>query len=125
MYTVAVQREFVAQHYLVGGDWGRENQWHSHHYRLEVRLAGPQLDRHGFLVDIVEIDRAMDLLEERFRDKTLNDDPAFAGLNPSVEQFARIASELFAERIDTGPLDSLAVTVWEDGRAYAACEREV
>ena len=38
MYTLAVQRDFVAQHYLIGGDWGAENFWHSHHYRLEVQL---------------------------------------------------------------------------------------
>ncbi|MEZ4656751.1 MAG: 6-carboxytetrahydropterin synthase [Caldilineaceae bacterium] len=40
MYTLAVQRDFVAQHFLIGGDWGPENQWHSHHYRLEVQLQG-------------------------------------------------------------------------------------
>jgi 6-pyruvoyltetrahydropterin/6-carboxytetrahydropterin synthase len=32
MYTVALQRDFVAQHFLIGGDGGAENQWHSPHY---------------------------------------------------------------------------------------------
>ena len=40
MYTVAVSREFIAHHFLVGGDWGRENQKHSHHYRIELQLEG-------------------------------------------------------------------------------------
>jgi 6-pyruvoyltetrahydropterin/6-carboxytetrahydropterin synthase len=31
MYTVTITRDFVAQHFLIGGDWGAENQWHSHH----------------------------------------------------------------------------------------------
>ena len=35
MYSVAVKREFVAQHFLIGGDWGAENDWHSHHYQVE------------------------------------------------------------------------------------------
>jgi 6-pyruvoyltetrahydropterin/6-carboxytetrahydropterin synthase len=32
MYTVAVRRDFIAQHYLIGGDWGAENELHAHHY---------------------------------------------------------------------------------------------
>jgi len=40
MYTVAVQRELIAQHFLIGGDFGPENLPHSHHYRVEVHLAG-------------------------------------------------------------------------------------
>ena len=40
MYTVTITRDFVAQHFLIGGDWGAENQWHSHHYQVEVRLEG-------------------------------------------------------------------------------------
>ena len=26
MYTVSVSRDFIANHYLVGGDWGSENE---------------------------------------------------------------------------------------------------
>ena len=45
MYTLAVRRDFVAQHFLVGGDWGPENLKHSHHYRVEVEMTAPELDR--------------------------------------------------------------------------------
>ena len=54
-YTVGVIRDFVAQHYLIGGDWGRENQLHSHHYKLEVIFAGDELDQHGYLLDIAVV----------------------------------------------------------------------
>lgn len=122
MYSVAVQRAFVAQHFLVGGDWGRENAWHSHHYRVVVRLDGPELDRHGFLVDIVELEGRLDRLVARFRDRTLNEDPAFADLNPSVEHFARIlCTEL---DVDAPNVAAVTVTVWEDERAYAAYRQE-
>ena len=40
MYQLAVTRDFVAQHYLIGGDWGAENSRHSHAYRIEVLLSG-------------------------------------------------------------------------------------
>ena len=59
MYTLAVKRDFVAQHYLIGGDWGAENEWHSHHYALELQLIGPELDAHGYLVDIVAVEREL------------------------------------------------------------------
>ena len=40
MYSLAIRRDFVAQHYLIGGDWGAENQKHSHHYQVEVQVEG-------------------------------------------------------------------------------------
>ena len=39
MYTVSVKQDLIAQHYLIGGDWGAENEPHSHHYEVEVRLS--------------------------------------------------------------------------------------
>jgi 6-pyruvoyltetrahydropterin/6-carboxytetrahydropterin synthase len=54
-YSVGVIRDFVAQHFLIGGDWGRENDKHSHHYKLEAIFEGDKLDRHGYLLDIAEV----------------------------------------------------------------------
>ena len=59
MYRLAVTRDFIAQHYLIGGDWGAENSRHSHAYRLQLVLQGKTLDRHGYLADIVEVERAI------------------------------------------------------------------
>ena len=39
MYQLALTRDFVAQHYLIGGDWGAENLKHSHAYKVEVLLG--------------------------------------------------------------------------------------
>ena len=120
MYRVAVKREFVAQHYLIGGDWGPENDLHSHHYAVEVVLRGETLDQHGYLVDIVDIEHHLDELVNSYRDHTLNDLAAFAGLNPSIEHFTRIFAEQFAARIQAGNLSGLAVTIWENEIAWAA-----
>jgi hypothetical protein len=43
MYTTAVRQDFIAQHCLIGGDWGAENEKHSHHYQVEVQLVGQSL----------------------------------------------------------------------------------
>lgn len=123
MYTVAVSQEFVAQHCLMGGD-GPENQLHSHNYRVEVQLEGRKLDEYGYLVDIVVIKENLEALLNQYRNQSLNDAPEFAGLNPSVEHFARIVCEQLLKRIQTPGLEAVAVKMWEDESAWAAFRQE-
>ena len=132
MYTVAVKRDFVAQHFLIGGDWGAENERHSHHYAVEVRLEGAALDEHGYLVDIVAVEGALGEMQARYRDRTLNELPEFAGLNPSLEHFARILGQALLARLCRPNLSALAVRIWENDVAWAGyrqdlsgCGREV
>jgi 6-pyruvoyltetrahydropterin/6-carboxytetrahydropterin synthase len=123
MYTLAIKRDFVAQHYLVGGDWGSENQRHSHHYQVEVQLSGKTLDRHGYLVDIVALEAHLEELVAYFRDQMLNDLPEFAGLNPSIEHFARILCQELSSRT-RGPFNAVTVKIWENDIAWAAYRQE-
>jgi 6-pyruvoyltetrahydropterin/6-carboxytetrahydropterin synthase len=125
MYTVAVKRDFVAQHFLIGGDWGAENEWHSHHYVVEVQLQGETLDEHGYLVDIVDIEQNLEALIGRFRDKTLNDLPEFTGLNPSIEHFSRIFCQQLAQRITAPNLQSMTIKLWENDIAWASYQLSV
>lgn len=118
MYSLAISREFIAQHYLIGGDWGAENQLHSHHYRAEVRVRGRTLDGHGYLVDIVDLERAVGEVIARLRDRTLNELPEFAGLNPSIERLARMLWDELHRRL-TLPGRTLAVRVWENNNDWA------
>ena len=108
MYRLAITRDFIAQHFLIGGDWGAENTRHSHHYRLQVRLRGDALDRHGYLCDIVELERVLDEVLGGYRDRTLNELAPFAGLNPSLERFAKILYDELLARLDR---DNHAVAV--------------
>ena len=124
MYTVAVKRDFVAQHFLVGGDWGAENQKHSHHYQVELQLEGAALDEHGYLVDIVDIEANLNALVAGYRDKTLNDLAEFAGLNPSIEHLARHLCDTLAERIQAANISALTVKLWENEIAWAAYRKE-
>lgn len=120
MYIVAVKRDFVGQHFLIGGDWGAENDWHSHHYTVEVQLEGSTLDRHGYLVDIVDIEHHLEALVTRYRDKTLNELPEFASLNPSIEHFSRIFCEALSARIDAPTISTVTIKIWENDIAWAS-----
>ena len=120
MYTVAVKRDFIAQHYLIGGDWGPENELHSHHYQVEIQLEGAGLDRHGYLVDIVDIEQALGALVDRYRDQTLNDLPEFTGENPSIERFSRILCQSLAAHVQASNLSAFTVKLWENNLAWAS-----
>jgi 6-pyruvoyltetrahydropterin/6-carboxytetrahydropterin synthase len=124
MYSVAVTRDFVAQHFLIGGDWGAENKRHSHHYRVEVQLEGLSLNQHGYLVDIVDVETHLEALVTRYRDKTLNGLPEFEGLNPSIEHFARILCQALSDRIRAPDLQAITVRLWENEIAWAAFRQE-
>jgi 6-pyruvoyltetrahydropterin/6-carboxytetrahydropterin synthase len=120
MYRLAVKRDFIAQHYLIGGNWGPENELHSHHYVLELQLFGTTLDQHGYLVDIVDVENHLDELVAEFRGTTLNDHTDFKDLNPSIEHFSRILATTLTSRIQAGTLKGLTVQLWENEIAWAS-----
>jgi len=120
MYELMVRRDFVAQHYLTVPNSGAENEWHSHHFSVEVELSGSSLNENGYLVDITEVEAALDALVGRYRDATLNDLPEFEGLNPSIEHFARIFATGLDDRLTAPQAQRLVVRVWEDDDAWAA-----
>ena len=120
MYTLGVKRDFIARHYLIGGDWGAENFPNSHHYVLELQLTGKELDQYGYLVDILDVEKHLDEIENYYRDQMLNDKSEFAGLNPSIEHFSRILATSLSERIKTENISVLKVVLWENESAWAA-----
>jgi 6-pyruvoyltetrahydropterin/6-carboxytetrahydropterin synthase len=122
-YAVAVRREFAALHYLIGGDWGAENELHEHHYLVEIRLEGTQLDRHGYLIDIDVVTAALEAQVDRYRGQTLNSLPEFAGLNPSLEHLARIIGMSLAATTDTH-IPVITVRIWENEFAWAEYRKE-
>ena len=124
MYKVSVRGNFVAEHFLIGGEWGPENQTHSHDYQVEAQLEGATLDQHGYLVDIVDIKAHLESLLNYFQSRTLNEMREFEGLNPSLEHFARIFCQALSSRIESPNLSAITVKLWEDESAWAAYRQE-
>ncbi|MGD0952690.1 MAG: 6-carboxytetrahydropterin synthase [Methanotrichaceae archaeon] len=120
MYAVAITKDFVAQHYLIGCDWGEENRKHSHHYNVELLLEGSQLNQHGYMLDIVEIGSQLDAQLLYYKDRTLNDLPEFKGLNPSIERFAFFLCKAMSEKIKATNVSAITVKIWENDIAWAS-----
>lgn len=122
MYTLSLKRDFIARHFLIGGDWGPENFPNSHHYVLELQMSGSELDQHGYLVDIVEVEKHLDEIVNNYKEQMLNEKPEFTGLNPSIEHFARILAASFSERIRAKNITAIRIVLWENESAWAAYE---
>ena len=123
VYRLRVEREVIAQHYLTVPDPGPEGDVHSHHFKVELQFAGTELGEHGYLVDIDRVEAILDGVEARYRDTLLNDLPEFAGLNPSVEHFARLVGDRVADGLESPIPDRMTVRIWEDELAWASHER--
>jgi len=124
MYTLAIRRDFIAQHYLIGGDWGEENVKHSHHYQTEIQLEGYELDQHDYLEDILAIESLFAELVNFYRDKTLNDLAEFREYNPSIERFAFILCSSLSEKISNPNISAITVKIWENEIDWASYRLE-
>jgi 6-pyruvoyltetrahydropterin/6-carboxytetrahydropterin synthase len=120
MYTLAIRRNFIARHFLIGGDWGAENFPNSHQYLLELQIEGKELDSHGYLVDIVEVEKHLDDVVNHYKDQMLNEKTEFLGLNPSIEHFSRILATTLNNKIQAKNISALKVVLWEHENAWAA-----
>ena len=125
MYAVSVARSLVAQHYLTVPQPGPEGTPHSHHFTVEATFRGPELDAFEYLVDIDDLNTAMDALADHYRDRLLNDLPAFEGANPSAERFARVFGDRLLERLEPDTATELRIEIEEDDVARVAHQREL
>ncbi len=120
MYTLALQRDFTASHFLIGGDWGDENHLHNHSYRVEVHLIGRRLDVHGYLVDLDHLEAILERCVSRYRGQTLNTLQEFQGINPSLEHFAKRFFDALFQEMDRDRLDGGEIRIWENEAAWAS-----
>ena len=125
MYTLSLQRSFMAQHHLFGGDWGAENLPHSHTYLLNLQLEGESLNEHGYLVDLVELGGYLDEVLAVYQHADLNALPEFSGLNPSLEHFARILCMALAKHFKESRINAVTVQLWENENAWASYRRDL
>lgn len=119
MYRLCFQRAFSARHFLLESS-GPESMPHAHAYRIEWELQAPELDAHGYLVDLVEVEKSLGRTLARYEGAFLNELAEFKGSNPSLERFVRILWERLST--DLSARTSCAVRLWENDSAWAGYE---
>jgi 6-pyruvoyltetrahydropterin/6-carboxytetrahydropterin synthase len=120
MFQVAIKKPILAFHQLIGGDWGKECEHHSHDYVVEVIVEGPELDKHGYLFDIAELRVHFERTHARYANKTLNDLPEFAGQNPSVERFCQYFATELCKGLSLPGMTHMTIKMWEDDDTWAS-----
>lgn len=112
MFEISVEYSFAAGHALRGYKGKCENV-HGHNYKVQVSVAGPELNSIGLLMDFLDLRAAIKALVERLDHRFLNDLPPFDQLNPSAENLAKYFCEGVASRAQAQGLRVQSVTVWE------------
>ena len=112
MFEISVEYAFAAGHALRGYKGKCENV-HGHNYRVQVMVAGEQLDSTGLLMDFVDLRRGIKGLVERLDHRFLNDLAPFDRVNPSAENLAKYFCDELGPQVRERGLQLQAVTVWE------------
>lgn len=120
MHSLMLRTQFIAQHFLIGKDFGQENSRHSHHYGFEIEIERPDLDEFNYIIDIIELKQRLDDLIAYFNDKTLNDLPEFVDQNPSLELFSKILWHKCHRNFKFADDCCITVRLWEDDIAQAS-----
>ena len=115
MFEVSVEDTFAAGHALRGYRGKCENP-HGHNYKVQITLAGEDLDHIGLLYDFKDLKAAMGEVVDRLDHQYLNDIVPFKELNPSAENMARYFYQECSTRLQSatqGRVRVKQVKIWE------------
>lgn len=125
MFRVTVRDHIMIAHSFRGEVFGPAQRLHGATYVVDATFAAPDLDADGIVVDI---GLASERLHEVLADlnyRNLDDEESFAGMNTSTEALAKVVADRLADRLDTGHLTSITVTLHESHIAWASYERQL
>ncbi len=112
MFEISVEHSFAAGHALRGYKGKCENV-HGHNYKVQVTIAGEQLNSIGLLMDFVDLRAALKAIVERLDHRFMNEIPPFDRLNPSAENLAKYFCDELALAARQHGAQIRAVTVFE------------
>jgi 6-pyruvoyltetrahydropterin/6-carboxytetrahydropterin synthase len=112
MYELKVTTRFAAAHRLTMVGAKCENL-HGHNWKIEVYLAGSELDQAGVLMDFGEIKACLREIMARLDHHFLNELPMFEGRQPSSERIAVYVAEELGKAINPPGVRVSRVSAWE------------
>ena len=118
MYELKVVSRFAAAHQLKMVAEKCENL-HGHNWRVELYIAGKELNKAGVLMDFGEIKIHLNEIIDSLDHKFLNELDFFDNGNPSSENIARYIAETLQSKILVPGVRISRVGVWESDDSYA------
>ncbi|MGD9135622.1 MAG: 6-carboxytetrahydropterin synthase QueD [Desulfobacterales bacterium] len=118
MYELKVITRFAAAHQLTMVGTKCENM-HGHNWKIEVFVAGENLDEAGVLVDFGVIKKHVADIMSLLDHKYLNELAFFEQKQPSSENIAYLVATELQQRIDDSAVRVSRVTAWESEDAGA------
>ena len=116
MFEICVEHTFAAGHALRNYRGKCENV-HGHNYRVEVAVAGPELDENGLLYDFAELKKRLRATSEYLDHQFINDLKPFDQVNPSAENIAKFFCEQLQKDLKSARVSY--VRVWETDTSSA------
>ena len=132
MYSVTVRDHMMIAHSLRGEVFGPAQRLHGATYVVDATFRREELDADGIVVDIGHAAEELRAVLAELTYRNLDDEPAFAGVNTSIEALAQVVADRLADRVHAGALgdaarelDGLVVTLRESHIAWASYERRL
>ena len=115
MYELTVISKFAAAHNLINFQGPCENL-HGHNWKVEVTVAGSEMDAAGMVLDFGELKKMTNTILDELDHNYLNELPAFKGCSPSSENIARHIYDRLTGMLPAGTR-VVKVTAWESDTA--------
>lgn len=122
MYELTVSDTFSAAHRLKGYK-GKCERLHGHNWKVEMTVRSRRLGRSGMAVDFKDLRGMLARVLSELDHADLNDVDAFACVNPSSENIARLVFSRLDEMLMDGNAALARVTVWESENCSASYYR--
>lgn len=123
MFELKIRTHFAAAHQLKMVARKCENL-HGHNWKVEVCVAGGQLDQAGILMDFGVLKARIKEIMASLDHKFLNEMACFEG-NPSSERIAMYIAQGLQERLDGTGVRVSRVSAWESDDACATYIPEI
>ena len=119
MYELKVVTHFAAAHQLKMVAEKCENL-HGHNWKIEVCVAGKDLNKAGVLIDFGELKKHISVINAKLDHKFLNDLDEFkTDCPPSSENIAHYIATALQSMIEGTNIKVSRVTAWESENACA------
>jgi len=118
MFELKVIDHFAAAHQLEMVAEKCENL-HGHNWKVEVYVAGENLNSAGVLVDFGEVKNQLNDIMSALDHKFLNELDMFNNGNPSSENIAKYITSELSAGLKEDQIKVSRVTVWESENASA------